>query len=298
MNKLRAMQLFVRIAELGSFSRAADELALSKSVLSKEMTRLETALGIRLLQRSTRRLELTERGQDYLQRCRAILAQVESVEAELMTLDGAPRGKLRVNASMSLGLTELSQALSAFMAQYPEIELDVELSDEWVDLITQGFDLGFRAASRPFDSSYVGRAVATFRFHVCAAPEYVARHPPIRTPADLNRHNCYVYRHFRGGTVWPIGDGVQIGGRLRANNTLFIRQAVLDGHGIAMMPSFVCGDGLASGALVELLADHPRPPLILYATYPARRHVPPKVSACVAFIEQWFAADGAANERP
>lgn len=289
MNKLRAMELFVRLADLGSFTRVAEELGSSKSFISKEIGRLEELVGARLIHRSTRNLQLTEIGEGYLQRCRELLAMMEGAESYVQEMQGTPRGRLKVNAPMALGITDLGRAFAEFMERYPEIELDVHLSDEPVDLIEQGFDLGLRAASRQFDSSYVGRVLADFRYYVCASPGYLASHEPIRAPTDLRRHNCFIYSYFRGGATWPIGDGVPISGKLRVNSTIFMRDAVLRGLGIGMMPSFVVQDAIVAGELVELLGEYTRPRLTLYALYPERRFVPPKLAHCIRFLRAWLA---------
>lgn len=289
MDKFRAMQLYVRLAEVGSFTQLADELGTSKSLVSKEISRLEAALGARLLNRSTRRLQLTQTGEGYLERCRQILAQLEDADAFVQRSHDQPAGRLRINAPMALGVGELARAFSAFMQAYPAIELDVQLGDDWVDLVEHGFDLGLRAASRPFDSSYVGKPLTSFSYRVCASPAYVAQHEPIEGLDDLKRHNCFIYSYFRGRSEWPLGAGVLVEGNLRVNSTLFMRQAILDGLGIGFLPDFVCGDDVHSGRLTELLATLPRPKLTLYAMYPARRFVPSKLTHCVSFLEDWFA---------
>lgn len=288
MDRLRAMQLFVRLADLGSFTRVAEEVGSSKSMVSKEITRLEKQLGTRLLNRSTRSLQLTHMGEGYLERCRQILLQVEDADGFIQDMQSRPTGKLRVNAPMGLGMTDLSRAFSAFMQTYPEIELDIQLSDDWVDLIEHGFDLGLRAASRPFDSSYIGKPIMRYAFRVCTSPAYLENHAPIKTPEDLTGHNCFVYSYFRGRNEWPLGEGVHIQGNLRVNSTMFMKQFVLDGQGIGFIPDFICRDDLASGALVEVLEGVSRPGLDLYAIYPARQFVPPKITHCIRFLKEWF----------
>ncbi len=288
MDKLRAMALFVRLAELRSFTRVADEYGASRSMISKEIQRLEDSLGARLLQRSTRRLQLTEMGQGYLRRCREILLKLDDAESYVQELQGRPRGKLRINAPMALGNGELARLFVAFMQVYPDIELDIHLSDEPVDLIEQGFDLGFRAASAPFDSAYVGRPLTHFHYRICAAPSYLAAHSAITNAEDLRDHNCFVYNYFRGKNLWPVGDGVAVRGSLKANSTPFLMEAIREGVGIGFIPDFVCAPALEAGEVVEVLADVPRPQLTLYALYPAREFVPPKLQCCVEFAVRWF----------
>lgn len=288
MDKLRAMQLFVRLAELGSFTKVAEQQNSSKSLISKEISRLEAELGARLIHRSTRNLQLTPVGIGYLQHCRAILLQLEDAEAYVHNLQEQPRGKLRINAPMALGLTDLAKVFSAFMQAYPQIELDIQLSDDDIDLVEQGFDLGFRVSSRPFDSSFIGKVLTEFSYRICAAPSYVQRHPPITSAEQLTQHNCFVYSYFKGKNVWPLEAGIPIQGTLKANSTLFLQQVIRDGLGIGLLPDFVCREALACGDLVELLPHITRPRLTLYALYPARHFVPPKLRHCITFLQDWF----------
>ena len=289
MDKLRAMRLFVRVAEMGSFTLVAEELDTSKSMVSKEITRLEKTLGARLLQRSTRSLRLTDVGQGYLERCRKILLEVDDSESYIQEQQSRPMGRLRVNAPTALGINELAPAFAEFLLQHPDVELDIELSDEWIDLIEHDFDLGFRVASAAFDSSYIGKVLTHFKYKVCASPQYLAANPVIRKVPDLSVHNCFSYTYFRGGNEWPLGDGVQVSGNIRANNTSFMKQLITQGLGIGFFPDFICKDELADGRMVEVLPDVSRPELTLYAIYPVRQFVPPKIQACVQFMQQWFA---------
>ena len=288
MDKLRAIKLFVRLADLGSFTKVAEEKNASKSMISKEISRLEEDLGVRLLHRSTRNLTLTQLGEGYLQRCREILIKIDDAESYLQDLQGSPRGKLKINAPMALGLLGLDKTFSAFMQAYPDIELDIHLGDESLDLIENGFDLGFRAASQPFDSSYVGRVLTSFSYKICASSEYLAQHPKIKKPSDLQMHNCFEYSYFRGKDVWPLDDGITISGNLKVNSVMFMRQAIKDGVGIGFMPDFVCNDGIEHGEMVEILPKTKRPCLTLYALYPARHFVPPKLTKCIEFLDAWF----------
>jgi len=288
MDKLRAMALFVRVAELRSFSRVADETQTSKSLISKEISRLEQDLGARLLQRSTRHLALTQVGEGYLVRCREILMKLQDAELFVQDTQERPSGKLKVNAPMALGLLQLGQLFSDFMHAYPDIELDVHLSDEPLDLIDHGFDLGFRISSRRLESNYIGRPLTDFSYKVCVAPSYLAKHARIHRAEDLKQHNCFVYSYFQGKNLWPLGEGVAISGNLRVNNTIFMLDAIRSGLGIGFIPDFICAEDIASGAVVEILPNIARTTLTLFALYPARHFVPPKLTKCVEFFEQWY----------
>lgn len=288
MDKLRAMQLFVRLANLGSFTRVAEQMNVSKSMISKEISRLEGSLGARLLHRSTRNVRLTHAGEGYLQRAQDILEKLDDADNFLQDLQQHPRGKLKINAPMALGITDLSTLFADFMQAYPDIELDIHLGDESVDLVEQGFDLGFRASSRPIDSSYVGRPLTRFKYRVCVGANYLHKHPSINSPQDLKEHNCFVYSYFQGKNIWPIEDGVAVQGTLRVNNTMFMMEAIKRGQGIGFIPDFVCREALESGEIVEILTKSEKPNLTLYALYPARHFVPAKLVQCIEFLEQWF----------
>jgi len=292
MDKLRAIQLFVRLADLGSFTRVAEQSHVSKSMISKEISRLEDSLGARLLHRSTRSVQLTDVGEGYLQRAREILEKIEDADDFVQDRQQQPKGKLKINAPMALGISDLSGLFADFMQAYPDIELDIHLGDESIDLVEQGFDLGFRASSRPIDSSYVGRPLTQFNYQVCIGPDYLEHHPKIQKPQDLSQHNCFVYSYFQGKNVWPIDDGIPISGTLRVNSTIFMMEAIKRNQGIGFIPDFVCREAIEKGEVVEVLANAKKPNLTLYALYPARHFVPLKLVQCIEFLEQWFAEKG------
>lgn len=289
MNKLRAIELFVRLADLGSFTRVTEQTNSSKSMISKEIARLENGLGARLLHRSTRNVQLTHVGEGYLQRAREILSKLDDANSFVQDLQQDLRGKLKINAPMALGITDLSALFTDFMLAHPDIELDIHLGDEQVDLVEQGFDLGFRASSTPIDSNYVGRPLTRFTYKVCASPTYLEKHPAIVLPKDLDLHNCFIYSYFQGKNVWPIEDGIKVNGRLRVNSTLFMMEAIQRGLGIGFIPDFVCQSAIDKGVVVEVLAETKKPMLTLYALYPARHFVPAKLVQCIEYLEQWFA---------
>lgn len=288
MNKLRGMYLFTRLADLGNFAAVANELDVTASMVSKEIQKLESDIGARLVHRSTRKIQLTNIGEGYLARCREILAQVDESDAYVNQMQNSMQGKLRVNMPMALGMTDLGLVMSDYMKAFPDVELDIHLGDESLDLIEHGFDLGFRASSRVFESNYIGKPLKAFTYHVCASPDYVKAHAPIRRPTDLLQHNCFVYSYFKGGNEWPIDQGVQINGTLKVNNTLFMRDVIESGLGIGLLPSFVALPALQSGKLIEVLVEHVKPELTLYALYPNRKFTPPILAKCIEFLATWF----------
>lgn len=288
MDKLRAIQYFVRLADLGSFTKVAEQAGASKSMISKEITRLEDSLGVRLLHRTTRNVQLTHVGEGYLQRAREILDKVEGAEHFVQGHQQLPSGKLKINAPMALGITDLSELFADFMRAYPDIELDIHLGDESIDLVEQGFDLGFRASSRPIESSYVGRPLKEFRYRICVGADYFENYPTIAKPQDLTGHNCFVYSYFKGKNIWPIDDGVAIDGALRVNSTVFMMEAIKQGLGVGFIPEFVCDSFIERGEVIEILPASSKPNLTLYALYPARHFVPSILKLCIEFLEQWF----------
>lgn len=297
MDRLDVFRLLLRLADLQSFSAAAAELDISPSAASKAIAEIEAQLGAKLVNRTTRRLSLTEVGSVYLEKAAAILQAVEEADIEATGSSAAATGRLRINAPMTLGVTELGRALAAFSAAHPQIQLDVKLVDSHVDLLSEGFDLGLRATIEPKDSSYAAQRIAAFPFHVCASPDYLARRGTPATPPELVRHDCLDYVYASGGARWPLRwEGqthIEVLPRMRANNTLFLKKLVLEGLGIAILPSFAAEPEIGNGALVDLFPHVECPPLVLYAVYPERRLAPKKVSVCVNYLSDWFRAQEA-----
>jgi DNA-binding transcriptional LysR family regulator len=292
MDTLRSMALFVKVAETGSFKQAAEEMNYSNSLISKDIGKLEKMVGARLLQRSTRKVQLTEIGKGYLERCREIMKSHQEAQDYVQEMQGQPRGRLKINAPMTLGITDLGHAFSAFSAQHPEVELEVDLSDDPVDLITQGYDVGFRASSSGIDVNYVGKPIATFSLHLVTTPKYLKANGPIDSLEQLSQHNFYIYSLAIRKNKLPLGSGITVSGNIKANNTIFLREALLQGNGIGLLPSFVCAKEIQSGDLVELFSDNSLPKLNFYVLYPSRQYTPPKLAKFVEFMEAWFKNQG------
>ncbi|MCG7547852.1 LysR family transcriptional regulator [Pseudoalteromonas sp. Of7M-16] len=290
MDKLRAMEIFVDLAEYESFTRVAELRNTTKSMVSKEMSKLEQHLGVRLLHRTTRNLTLTHAGKVYLASAKDILVKLAQADSRIQSHTNVIKGKLKVNVPMALGLTLLTDFFNNFMRQHPYIELDIHLSDEDIDLVEHGFDLGFRATSKLLDSNYVGRPLTQFSYKICASSEYVDNHSVIVKAADLQDHNCFEYTYFKNKHIWPLENGIAISGSLKVNSTPFMLEAVKAGHGIGFLPDFVCDKALANGDVIELLEHCKKPQLTLYALYPARHFVPDTVLTCIKLLEQYFAS--------
>ncbi|WP_293775493.1 LysR family transcriptional regulator [uncultured Oxalicibacterium sp.] len=279
------MKTFVAVVETESFTAAGMRLDLSKAVASKYVAILEDHLGTRLLNRTTRRLSLTESGSVYYERCVQILADVEEAEQAAAQLTTVPRGTLKVALPVSYGTIRIAPLLTSYMQQHPDVHLDIALADRRVDLIEEGFDLAIRIGALP-ESGLVARRLATERIVLCAAPAYLARHGKPMQPADLAMHACLNYSYASTGDEWTFVTGkmqehVRIGGPMRANNGDMLRVAALAGAGVIWQPQFIVGDDIAAGRLVELLPDFAPAELGVHALYPSRKHLSAKVRTFV-----------------
>ncbi len=293
MDNLSALAVFARVVEAGGFSAAARQLGLSKSAVSKQVSRLEDRLGARLLNRTTRRLSTTEVGAAFYQRCQRIVAEVEEAELAVSRLHGEPRGTLRVNAPMSFGILHVAPALPGFMALHPELRVDMVLNDRQVDLIEEGFDVAVRIA-RLTDSSLIARKLAPLRQAVCATPEYWRRHAMPARPEDLAGHNCLLYTYLPNPGEWrfrgPEGPfTVSISGNLRVNNGDALKEAALGGLGVFLGPTFIVGEELRDGRLEAGLEEFAENEGAIYAVFPHSRHLSAKVRAFVDFLAERFA---------
>jgi DNA-binding transcriptional LysR family regulator len=289
MDSLSDVAVFVQVVQSGSFTAAAERLQVSKSVVSKYVSRLENRLGARLLNRTTRRLSLTEVGRVFYERSRDGLNAIEEAELEVSRMQGAPTGTLRLNTPMSFGVLHVAPALPDFMRQFPEISVEVNLDDRMVDVIEEGFDISVRISELP-DSSLVARRLATCRHAVVAAPSYLERHGSPTRAEDLTRHNVISYRYQESALNWhfkaPDGKPVSIpvSGNLQMNNSLALREAMLAGVGIARTPTFLVGEDIGRGRLVPILTDYEALEVSIFLVYPQRRHLSPKVRAFIEFM--------------
>ena len=293
MDRLGAIEAFVKVSETQSFSEAARRLRSSKSVVSRHVSTLESELGARLFHRTTRSLTLTEAGRSYLEHASRILADLEDAKRSVSQLQSAPRGQLRVNAPMSFGLLHLTPALPEFLTRYADIEVDLTLNDRFVDLVDEGFDLAVRIGNLE-DSSLVARKLAPIRRVVCASPAYLKAHGVPATPDDLKQHECLYYSNVALSHEWRfVRDNgrpwtVEVRGRLSANNGDALKAAVLRGLGLAILPTFIAGDDLRAGALVTVLDKFIAQDMTVNAVYPHSRHLSPKVRAFIDFLAERF----------
>jgi DNA-binding transcriptional LysR family regulator len=295
MNSLADIAVFVRVVELGSFTRAADALELSKAAVSKQVSRLEQRLGARLLHRTTRRLTLTEAGAALHRRSAGALAELGEAEREVAQLTGAPRGLLRVTAPVYFGSVSLAPHLKDFRARYPDITLEIDLDDRRVDLVKERFDVAVRI-SEMTDSSLIARRLAPCPLLVVGSPAYFRRQGVPRVPADLRAHNALTYSLARQPNEWRLRPrrsrwvGVTVTSTLRCNNDFVLKQAALDGLGLGMFPSFFVERELADGRLQQVLADCETSAASINAVYATRRQLLPKVRAFLDFLAERFTA--------
>lgn len=291
MNQIEDMQIFVTTVDTQSFTAAADRLGLSKQFVSRRVMALEERLGARLLVRTTRRLSITDTGRAYYERAVKILQDVDEAEQLVANQNAEPRGTLRLTAPMSFGTMHLGPAIARFMANCPEVTIELDLSDRFVDVVGEGYDMAVRIGQLG-DSTLVARAIAPTQLLLCASPAYLAQHGTPAAPAELKQHQCLLYGHSRS-VDWPLTERgraitLPVSGRLRANNGELARDAAVAGLGIALLPTFIIGEALRSGALVTVLDAYAPPPLTIYAVYPQHRQQSRTVKVFTDFLRTTF----------
>lgn len=289
LDDLLAMAAYAHVVEAKSFTAAAAKLGLSKSVVSSRLSELEARLGVRLLHRTTRKLSLTTEGARLYERCARILRSAEEAVEVIADVGTLPQGLLRVTAPIGFGLLQLAELLPPFSERYPDVRLDVSLSDRILDIAAEGFDIAIRVASRLRESNLVARRLGTDRNILCSAPSYLARRPAPRAPYDLAQHNCLQLFSVRQSYEWSFqtpGEPlvVPVSGNLNIDNVVAMRTALLGGHGIAVMPQSVVAADLKRGRLVALLPNHPMQEMGVYAVHVHGRHVPAKVRVFLDFL--------------
>lgn len=287
------MQVFVRVVERNGFSPAAEALGLTPSAVSKIVSRLESRLGVRLLNRTTRRIAPTAEGEAYLAAARRILRDIDEIETTVSAARAVPRGLLTVNTGAAFAMHQLLPAVPAFCERYPDIELDIQVTDRLVDLVEEGADLAIRTGKLS-DSSLMARKICDVYRIVCAAPEYLRRHGTPRSPADLARHQCLFISHVPSLRFWPFRQGreivhVEIASRVRADNADSLLALALAGGGILRTADYVVGAEIAAGRLVPILREHQHfDPIPVTAVHPPGRHRAPKVGAMLDFLVERF----------
>jgi DNA-binding transcriptional LysR family regulator len=302
MDKIGAIQVFAQVVESGSFAKAAERLGLSTSATSRHVADLEAHLQTRLLNRTTRRVGLTESGRAFYERAVQLLADLEEAEQEAARAAVVPRGTIRLTTSVNFGVRHLAPAIAEFLARHAEVRFDVSLSDRVIDLIEEGFDLAVRIGTAGSEN-VVARKLGETRLVPCASPQYLSAHPAPKTPEDLAAHNCFTYEYVTPRNVWRFLDpsgaerAVRIAGTLHSNNGDLLAEVAARGAGIVFEPAFIVGPEVRAGRLVPLLQEFTAPPMPIYAVYPSRKHLSAKVRTFVEFLvvrfedsQDWSAA--------
>lgn len=292
MDKLAAMAVFTQVVDAGGFSAAARRMGLSRSAVSKHVAELEADLGVQLLFRTTRKMTPSEAGLAYVERCRAILAEIEETESAVSDADRQPRGLLRVNAPMSFGILHLGPAVADFMKAHPALQVQMTLDDRFVDPVAEGFDVTIRIADLE-DTSLIARRIVAARMAICAAPDYLKAHGTPEAPEDLRDHACLHYGNLSTGMHWILTgpDGahrVPIQARLCTNNGQVLRDAALAGLGICALPTFIVGRELQAGRLGTILPEYSFGESAVHALYAPSRYLAAKVRVFIDFLVARF----------
>ena len=287
MDRFKQLQAFVRTAECGSQSAAGRKLGITPAMIGRTIRALEDRLGVRLLHRTTTRQSLTPAGAAFHAEAAAVLDALDAAEQAAAEQQAEPQGMLRVNAPMSFGIRHLAPALAAFGAAHPRVQVEMVLNDRVVDLVDEGYDVAVRIGTLR-DSTLVARRLAPCRIMLCASPGYLRRRGTPTAPDGLRAHDCLLYAYSPGGS-WALGGQVvPVSGPLVANNGDALLQAALAGQGLILQPTFIVGDALRGGGLVQLLPDWPARDLYAHAVYPAARNLSPKVRCFVDFLVERF----------
>jgi DNA-binding transcriptional LysR family regulator len=298
MDRITGIELFTRVVETGSFSKAAEELRIAQPTATKQVAALEKRLGARLLHRSTRGASPTEVGQRYYEKCKAVLRDLEEADSVAQSVGAGMAGLLRISTSVAFGRRVLTPMVLDFMAEHPLLQVDLNFDDRYVSLVEQGVDVAIRLG-RLADSALGARRLGANPWLLVAAPAYLARHGEPDRPQALAEHECLVYSSVMGDDRWRFmaaGDDallVPVRGRLRSNNLSTLLAACRAGMGIAALPGYVARDAVADGSLRRLLAAHPLPAQEINAVFPSPRQVPAKVRGLVDFLQTRFADDWA-----
>jgi len=292
MGQLEDMNIFIRIVEAGGISRAADQLGLAKSAVSRRLVDLETRLGVRLLNRTTRTSSLTEIGRSYYERAIKVVDDVAELNAITTDANTSLEGTIHLAAPLSFGLSHLSPAIDVFVKKHPELTINIDFSDRQVDLVEEGLDLAFRIGDLK-DSSLIARKISPITIMLCASPEYLEKQGTPKTPDDLKNHRLLHY-NLTGSNTWKLTDkkgkqyNVCISAKMTANNGDFLKDMAIAGHGIISSPTFISWKAVATGDLVPILTDYKLQQLNAYAVYPQTRYLSQRTRLLIDFLAERF----------
>lgn len=286
---LDGMVIFVEVINSGSFTQAALTSGHSTSYISKEINKLESRLGVRLMQRTTRSLSLTPEGEVYFQQCQQIIDDAEQAHSILSGAQAQPKGTLRISCPTSFGKTRMQAIFSDFINRYPEVNLEIDLNDRKVDMIAEGFDVLIRASQQLDDSSLISRKIHSSSGVIVAAPSYLSKHGEPRNGQELAGQSAITYSNLKNNDVWHLTDPegnvetIKMNSRVQTNSSELEVSLCVAGHGVMLMPRFNLNGELERGELVELLPDYQRPEINVYVVYPSRKHMSAKVRSFIDF---------------
>ena len=292
MGQLEDMYIFLRVVETGSITKAAEQMNIAKSAVSKRLSLLEQKLGIKLINRTTRKSSITEAGQRYYQRSKLIVDEVDELNSQTSSSKRALEGTINIAVPLSFGLTHLTPALDLFLLQHTDLKLKINFSDQKIDIVEQGVDLAFRIGGLD-NSTLQARKIAPIKHVLCASPEYLTLHGEPKTPSDLNKHKVIKYGSTDQSGLKFLGqDGIKqvvhLAPHILANNGDFLKSLAESSHGITYLPTFIVWQSLAVKSLVPVLARHKLPTMYAYAVYPPNRHLPLKVRSLIDFLVERF----------
>lgn len=292
MGQLEDMNMFIRIVEAGGISRAAEQLNLAKSAVSRRLVELEARLGVKLLNRTTRKSSLTEVGQDYYERALRIVDDVTELNALTTDSNSTLEGSINLAAPLSFGLCHLSAAIDAFIKQHPKLTINIDFSDRQVDLVKEGLDLAFRITELK-DSNLMARKISPIKIILCASPDYLKEYGTPKTPQDLKRHKLLHY-NLTGTSSWKLTDkknkqySINTSASISANNGDFLKDMAIAGHGIVASPTFISWQAIATGDLISVLTDYKLPQPNAYAVYPQTRYLSQRTRLLIDFLVERF----------
>ncbi|MGF1569395.1 MAG: LysR substrate-binding domain-containing protein [Nodosilinea sp.] len=292
MDKFESLRAFTQVVDAGGFAAAARRMGLSRSAVNKLVMNLEDHLQTQLLHRTTRKVSTTDAGRAFYERCLGILADLAEAELALTRLQDEPKGRLRINAPMTFGTLHLAPLLVEFMGQYPDLHVELSLSDRFIDPVDEGFDVTVRIAQTPMAASLIVHPLVPSPMVLCAASAYLNQRGTPTHPQDLKQHACLHYGHISQETIWTLrGAGqevyaVSVGGPLCCNNGEVLRVAALAGLGVVMLPQFIVETDLSAGRLQPILTAYHPPEIGIYALYPVNRHLSTKVKVLVDFLRR------------
>ena len=292
MDRLNSMTIFVQVVEKEGFTAASEKLGLSRAQISKSVMQLEKHLGARLLNRTTRRVSLTETGRIYYERCKLILNDIEEMEGIAGEQTSSPHGTLTLSAPTSFGILQLQKVIPEYIKRYPNVKISLSLADRFIDVVSEGFDVGIRIAKLE-NSSLIARKIAPCKQVFCASPEYLNKKGTPKVPIDLALHPCLVYSNDLKPDTWvlhgPEGiESIKVSGPVCADNGDVLKEAAVAGLGVTLLPTFIVGADIKSGSLQQILSDYYPPEISVYAVFPSHRYLSAKVRTFVDFLSEYF----------